>query len=236
MTVQKKIFLTIFLLIIFSFWVIYFFNRDFFELKTLFNYLDIIQNYISNNFILSFLIFTFSYCFLIICNFPIASLLSLIGGFLYGTWLGGMGIIIGGTVGSFIVFLIAKAFFPDYISKKLLHKYSFINQYFQKNELELMLLIRLIPGIPFFAQNLILAGIGANSKIFFFTTLIGLSPWAFIFASIGKGLDELFTQDKSLSFNLFVSLDYLIPILIMISLIVFILIYKKKLFFNSKNF
>ena len=236
MTAQKKIFLTVFLLIIFSFWVIYFFNRDFFELKTLFNYLDIIQNYISNNFILSFFIFTFSYCFLIVCNFPIASLLSLIGGFLYGTWLGGMGIIIGGTVGSFIVFLIAKAFFPDYISKKLLHKYSFINQYFQKNELELMLLIRLIPSIPFFAQNLILAGLGANSKNFFFTTLIGLSPWAFIFASIGKGLDELFTQDKSLSFNLFVSLDYLIPILIMISLIVFILIYKKKLFFNSKNF
>ena len=236
MTAPKKIFLTVFLLIIFSFWVIYFFNRDFFELNTLFSYLEIIQNYISNNFLFSFFIFTFSYSFLIVCNFPIASLLSLIGGFLYGTWFGGLGIIIGGTIGSLIVFLVAKLFFHDYIAKKLLHKYSFINQYFQQNELELMFLIRLIPGIPFFAQNLILAGLGANSKFFFFTTLIGLSPWAFIFASIGKGLDELFTQDKSLSFNLFVSLDYLIPILIMISLIVFILIYKKKLFFNSKNF
>jgi len=236
MIVQKKIFLTIFLLIIFSFWMIYFFNRDFFELKTLFIYLEAIQNYISNNFLFSFLIFTCSYCFLIVCNFPIASLLSLIGGFLYGTWLGGMGIIIGGTVGSFIVFLIAKVFFHDYISKKLLHKYSFINQYFQKNELELMLLIRLIPGIPFFAQNLILAGLGANNKNFFFTTLIGLSPWALIFASIGKGLDELFIQDKSLSFNLFANLDYLIPIFIIILLIIFILIYKKKLFLNSKNF
>ena len=236
MTAQKKIFLTAFLLIIFSFWVIYFFNRDFFELKTLFNYLDIIQNYISNNFILSFFIFMLSYCFLIVCNFPFASLLSLMGGFLYGTWFGGMGIIIGGTAGSLIVFLVAKLFFNDYISKKLLHKYPFINQYFQKNELELMLLIRLIPGIPFFAQNLILAGLGANSKFFFFTTLIGLSPWAFIFASVGKGLDELFTQDKSLSFNIFVNLDYLIPILIMILLIIFILIYKKKLFMNSKNF
>ena len=162
MIIKNKIFLGIFLLIISSFWVIYFINRDFFELKTLFTYLEIIQNYISNNFFISFLIFTLSYCLLIICNFPAASLLSLIGGFLYGTWIGGIGIIIGGTIGAFIVFLVAKSFFHDFISKKLLKKYTFINNYFQKNDLELMLLLRLIPGIPFFAQNLILAGLGAK--------------------------------------------------------------------------
>ena len=120
MVVKKKIFLAIFFLIILTFWLAYFLNRDFFELKTLFIYLGIIQDYISKNFFISFLLFTLSYCFLIICNFPAASLLSLIGGFLYGTWVGGIGIIIGGTIGSFIVFLVAKSFFHDYISKKLL--------------------------------------------------------------------------------------------------------------------
>lgn len=228
MNYKKKIFLALFLIIIFSFWVIYFFNRDFFELKTLFIYLEIIQDYIFNNFFISFLIFTLSYCFLIVCNFPAASLLSLIGGFLYGTWMGGLGIIIGGTIGSFIVFLLAKLFFHDYISKKLLHKYSFINQYFQKNELELMLLLRLIPGIPFFAQNLILAGLGAKSLKFFFTTLFGLSPWAIIFASIGQGLEEIFIQDQDLSFALILKPEYLIPISIIILLVIFILIFKKK--------
>ena len=229
MIVQKKILLITFFLIIFSFWVIYFLNRDFFELKTLFIYLEIIQNYISNNFLFSFFIFTFSYCFLIVCNFPIASLLSLIGGFLYGTWLGGMGIIIGGTAGSLIVFLVAKLFFHDYVSKKLLHKYLFIHKYFQQNELELMFLIRLIPGIPFFAQNLILAGLGANSLKFFLTTLVGLSPWAIIFASIGKGLEEIFIKDQDLSFSLIAKPEYLIPISLIISLVIFILLFKKKI-------
>ena len=228
MNYKKKIFLALFLIIIFSFWVIYFFNRDFFELKTLFIYLEIIQDYIFNNFFISFLIFTLSYCFLIVCNFPAASLLSLIGGFLYGTWMGGLGIIIGGTIGSFIVFLLAKLFFHDYISKKLLHKYSFINQYFQTNELELMLLLRLIPGIPFFAQNLILAGLGAKSLKFFFTTLFGLSPWAIIFASIGQGLEEILIEDQDLSFALIAKPEYLIPISIIILLVIFILIFKKK--------
>ena len=229
MIAQKKILLITFFLIIFSFWVIYFLNRDFFELKTLFLYLEIIQNYISNNFLFSFFIFTLSYCFLIVCNFPIASLLSLIGGFLYGTWLGGMGIIIGGTAGSLIVFLVAKLFFHDYVAKKLLHKYSFIHQFFQQNELELMFLIRLIPGIPFFAQNLILAGLGVNSLKFFLTTLVGLSPWAIIFASIGKGLEEIFIKDQDLSFSLIAKPEYLIPISLIISLVIFILLFKKKI-------
>ena len=225
---RKKIFLIFFLTVISSFWLIYFFNRDFFELKTLFINLENIQNYISKNFLFSFLIFTLSYCLLIVCNFPIASLLSLIGGFLYGTWIGGIGIIVGGTIGSFIVFLVAKLFFHDYISKKLLRRYSFITQYFQKNELELMLLIRLIPGIPFFAQNLILAGLGAKRIKFFFTTLVGLSPWAIIFASIGQGLEEIFVEDQALSFTLIAKPEYLIPISLIIILVILILIFKKK--------
>ena len=228
MLVKKKIFLSIFILIILTFWLFFFLNRDLFELKTLFIYLEIIQDYISNNFLISFLLFTFSYCFLIICNFPAASLLSLIGGFLYGTWVGGIGIIIGGTIGSFIVFLVAKSFFHDYISKKLLNRYKFINNYFQKNDLELMLLIRLIPGIPFFAQNLILAGLGAERLKFFFTTLLGLSPWAIIFASIGRGLEEIFIEDQDLSFALIAKPEYLIPISIIAFLAIVILIFKKK--------
>jgi len=226
--VKKKIFLTIFLIIITTFWLVYFFNRDLFELKTLFIYLGIIQNYISKNFIISFLLFTLSYCVLIICNFPAASLLSLIGGFLSGTWVGGISVIIGGTIGSFIVFLVAKLFFHDYISKKLLNKYKFINNYFQKNDLELMFLIRLIPGIPFFAQNLVLAGLGAERLKFFFTTLLGLSPWAIIFASIGRGLEEIFIEDQDLSFALIAKPEYFIPIGIIALLLVVILIFKKK--------
>ena len=235
MVVKKKIFLTIFLLIIVTFWLVYFFNRNLFELKTLFMYLGIIQDYISKNFFISFLLFTLSYCFLIICNFPAASLLSLIGGFLYGTWVGGIGIIIGGTIGSFIVFIIAKSFFHDYISKKLLNKYTYINNYFQKNDLELMLLIRLIPGIPFFAQNLILAGLGVKRSKFFFTTLLGLSPWAIIFASIGRGLEEIFIEDQELSFTLIAKPEYLIPISIIALLLVFILIFKKKYLSTQKK-
>jgi len=90
------------------------------------------------------------------------------------------------------------------------------------------MLIRLIPGIPFFAQNLILAALGANNQKFFITTLLGVTPWSFIFASIGQGLDEIFYHQKAISLNLMMQPNYIIPIAIIIILILLILFYKKK--------
>ena len=227
MSILKKIFLIFFFFTISIVWYVYLTNKDLFELSSLFLHIDKIKNYLSNNYLSSIVIYIFTYCLLIICNFPIASLLSMIGGFLFGTWVGGIGIIIGATLGSFIVFVIAKTFFYNLIKKKILNKYLSISNSFKKNDLELMLLIRIIPGIPFFAQNLILAGLGANKFKFFYTTLIGLIPWAFIFASIGEGLEKIFFEDQKLNFYFFMKVEYLLPIFIMLIIIILIRFFKK---------
>jgi len=226
---NKRYFLisfVIFLLI--SVWIVFFLNKEFFTLDFLFQNLDKLNNFINQNTYFSFFLFILSYLILVVCNFPAASLLSLTGGFLFGTWLGGIAIIIGGTLGSFIVFLLAKFFFLDFIHKNILKKYPRVPNYFRSNDIELMMLIRLIPGIPFFAQNLILAALGANNQKFFITTLLGVTPWSFIFASIGQGLDEIFYHQKAINLNLMMQPNYIIPIAIIIILILLILFYKKK--------
>ena len=226
---NKRYFLisfVIFLLI--SVWIVFFLNKEFFTLDFLFQNLDKLNNFINQNTYFSFFLFILSYLILVVCNFPAASLLSLMGGFLFGTWLGGMAIILGGTLGSFIVFLLAKFFFLDFIHKNILKKYPRVPNYFRSNDIELMMLIRLIPGIPFFAQNLILAALGANNQKFFITTLLGVTPWSFIFASIGQGLDEIFYHQKAINLNLMMQPNYIIPIAIIIILILLILFYKKK--------
>ncbi len=228
MKFSKKLTILFTLIFFVILWITYFLNKDFFQLKTLFFNLEIIQNFISENFLISILVFSILYSLLIICNFPFASLLSMINGFLFGTWIGGSISIIGGTIGAFGIFLIAKFFFLDLIKKNFLSKYSFIENYFNKNDLELMILIRIIPGVPFFIQNLILAGIGADNKKFFFTTLFGLAPWSFIFGSIGQGLEEIFINKTELSFSLVAEPEYLIPIGFIALLIVTVIIFKKK--------
>lgn len=224
---NKKLLIIALILLIFI-WTIYITNKDFFSLSNLFKNIDSVNNFINANLVLSFIIYVIAYIFLVICNFPFASMLSLTGGFLLGTWLGGIGIIIGASIGSFIVFVIANFFFKDFLERKILFKYPLIVKYFKENQIELMLLIRLVPGIPFFAQNLILAALGANNQKFFITTLLGVTPWAFIFASIGQGLDEIFYHQKAISLNLMMQPNYIIPIAIIIILILLILFYKKK--------
>ena len=152
----------------------------------------------------------------------------MINGFLFGTWIGGTISLIGGTLGAFGIFIIAKIFFSDFIKNKFLNKYSYIENYFNKNDLELMILIRIVPIAPFFIQNLILAGLGANNKKFFFTTLLGLAPWSFIFGSIGQGLEEIFINKTELNFSLIVQPEYLIPLAFIAFLVVMILLFKKK--------
>ena len=228
MQLSKKISILFLLIFFVILWITYFLNKDFFQLETFFSNLDFIQNFISQNYLLSIFTFLILYSFLILCNFPFASLLSMINGFLFGTWIGGTISLIGGTLGAFGIFIIAKNFFSDFIKNKFLNKYSYIEKYFTKNDLELMTLIRIVPAAPFFIQNLILAGLGANNKKFFFTTLFGLAPWSFIFGSIGQGLEEIFINKTELSFSLIVQPEYLIPLGFIAFLIVMIILFKKK--------
>ena len=229
MKLSKKLSI-LFLLILFAIlWVIYFLNKDFFKLETFFSNLEFIQNSISQKHLLSIFTFISIYSFLILCNFPFASLLSMINGFLFGTWIGGAISIVGGTFGAFGIFIIAKFFFLEFIKNKFLNKYSHIESYFNKNDLELMILIRIVPVVPFFIQNLILAGLGANNKKFFFTTFFGLAPWSFIFGSIGQGLEEIFINKTELSFSLVIQPQYLIPLGFIAFLIIIVILFKKKL-------
>jgi len=225
-TKKKAIWITLISFI--ALWTIYFLNRDFFQLDTLFSNLENIQNYISLNYIFSISIFISLYAFLILCNFPMASLLSMTSGFLFGTWVGGLIAIVGGTLGAFGIFGIAKYFFSDFVKKNILNKYSFIENYFKRNDLELMILIRIIPAVPFFAQNLILAGLGADNKKFFYTTVLGLAPWSFIFCSIGQGLEEIFVNQTDISFSLIAQPEYLIPISTIAFLVVLVILFKKR--------
>ena len=123
-------------------------------------------------------------------------------------------------------FCVSKNFFFKFCKKNFLHKYSYIGDYFYKNDLELMTLIRIIPEF-LFLQNLILAGLGASSKKFFYTTLIGLAPWSFIFGSIGQGFEEIFISKTDLSFSLVAQPEYLIPIGFIIFLLCMIMLFKK---------
>jgi uncharacterized membrane protein YdjX (TVP38/TMEM64 family) len=55
-----------------------------------------------------------------------------------------------------------------------------------------MLVLRLIPGFPFFIVNLVPAFLGVSLSTFVISTFFGIIPGTFVFASIGAGLGSIF--------------------------------------------
>ena len=132
---KNKIYFFALIFLILFMWVLYFLNKDFFQLENFFLNIEIINEFIKKNFFISILLYILSYFILVICNFPFVSLLSMIGGFLFGTWVGGSAILIAGTLGAFSIFIIAKNFFFQFINDKILKNFPNFKNYFINNDI-----------------------------------------------------------------------------------------------------
>ena len=163
----KFFFLLLFIILLIVTFVFFLNVKDNLNINIVLNYYDQVNNYIESNFIKSILIFILSYALLVIINFPLVSLLSLSGGLFFGTIVGGLIVTIGATLGSLIFFIFAKYFFYDFFKKKVLRYLPKFENFFKKNELSFLFILRLFPGIPFVIQTLIASSLGANNIKFF---------------------------------------------------------------------
>jgi len=124
-----------------------------------------------------------------------ASWLSLLSGFLYGSYLGSIIVFISAFIGASVAFFISKSFFAKKL-KNLFNRYpklSVMEKVIEKGGLKLIFLARLSPIFPFSILNYFY---GLNNIKFkdFTLGLIGIIPGTFLYCSIGslaKSLQEL---------------------------------------------
>jgi len=160
------------------------------------------MNILDNIYNLSFFFNTgigiFAFCFiyiLIVLLILPASWLSLLAGFLYGSYLGSIIVFISASVGASVAFFISKSFFAKKL-KNFFSRYSKLSvmeQVLQKGGLKLIFLARLSPIFPFSILNYFY---GLNNIKFkdFALGLLGIIPGTFLYCSIGslaKSLQEL---------------------------------------------
>lgn len=132
-------------------------------------------------------------------SLPGGTVLSVAGGFLFGSVIGTAWIVIGATIGATIVFLIAKTAFGDALRAKAGPFLRKMEQGFQENALSYLLVLRLIPLFPFFVVNLVPAFLGVRLQTYVIGTFIGIIPGAFVFASVGAGLGSVFDSTEGFS-------------------------------------
>ena len=176
---------------------------------------EVLKSWVHANKTEAVLLFITAYVIVAAFSLPISSLVSITGGFLFGSVFGATWIVIGATIGATILFLVAKTALGDPLRQRFGAQIKGMEEGFKANAFSYLMLLRVVPLFPFWLVNLAPAFLGVSVATFVITTFIGIIPGAFVFASIGNGLNALFeageTPDLSLT-GLLSRPDFYIPI------------------------
>jgi uncharacterized membrane protein YdjX (TVP38/TMEM64 family) len=136
------------------------------------------------------LVYIAVYAILVALSVPGAVVLTIAGGFLFGTWLGGMGAIIGATLGATTIFLAARSGLGG-LAQRAGPLVGKLESGFRADAFNYLLVLRLVPIFPFWLVNLVPALVGVRLATYVLATFLGIIPGTFVYASLGNGLGDL---------------------------------------------
>ena len=141
-----------------------------------------------------FLIFFAFLIFTILWVFPLlgfGSPIALIGGFIFGKWIGTFVVVLGLSIGATFLYMFGNYFLKDLIREKFLNKYRNLEIKFKESEFLYLLVYRFIGGIPWQLSCILPTIFNVKVRNFFFASLIGIIPQIFLAVSIGSGLEKV---------------------------------------------
>lgn len=162
------------------------------------------------------LAFVAAYIAIVAFSLPGAAVASVTGGFLFGLTLGATLNVIAATIGAAAIFLAARWGLGAALSARLdafEGRIARLRDGLRDSQVSVLLLLRLVPAVPFFVANLLPALVGVRFGTFLWTTAIGIIPGALVFTSVGVGLGEVFDRGETPDLSLLWTPQVIAPIL-----------------------
>ena len=233
---KTKIIIGVSYLIILSLFLYLFFSK--FSIQEITSYEFIKENRLyflrlkdSNLFLISiiFLILT------ILWVFPFLGFgapISLLGGFIFGKWLGTLIVVLGLSIGATFLYIFGNYFLKDIVREKFLNRYQNLEKKFKVSEFYYMLIYRFIGGIPWQLSCILPTIFNVKIKNFFFASLIGIIPQIFLAVSIGSGLEKVIDENSEVPgiFDIIFTAEVYVPILAFFSLILISIFFRKRFY------
>ena len=151
-----------------------------------------ISDFRDENFILSIIVFWLFYFLLVVFSLPGAAVASVSGGFLFGLNLGLLINVTAASTGATVLFILVRYGLKSF---KYNQSNDFDNNFAVKikngliqNQVSIMLILRLVPLVPFFLANILPALVSVRLFNFIWTTVIGIIPGGLVFTWIGVGV------------------------------------------------
>ncbi len=159
---KVKIIMGLVYLVILSIFIYFLFNyfdfEDISSIKVIHSNQDQLNILKENNLILLISIFflmTVLWVFLLGFGSPVA----LIGGFIFGKWIGTIIVTMSLSIGALCLYIFAKFFLYDFLKEKLFVKFKKLDLMFQKKQLLIMIIFRFVGIVPFFFSKFIASNI-----------------------------------------------------------------------------
>jgi len=233
-----KFFIGLFYLILIGIFLYILFSKFSIQQLTSYEFIRENTNYFlelkkSNLFLLSlsFLFFTILWAFPFL---GFGSPIALLGGFIFGQWLGVLIVVLGLSIGATFLYIFGNYFLKDLIRKKFLDRFKNLEIKFKRSEFYYLLLYRFIGGVPWQLSNILPTIFNVRITNFFFATLIGIIPQVFLLVSIGSGLEKVIENNldtPKISDIIFLPEIY-VPLVIFVCLVI-ITIILRKLFYKK---
>lgn len=122
---------------------------------------------------------------------PGAAILTLAGGFLFGSLLGTLFVNVGATTGAALAFLAARYLLRDWVEDKFGKWLEPVQQGFTKDAFSYLITLRLIPLFPFFVVNLVSGLTRMSVGSYVAATSLGIIPGSFVYAYAGRQLGTI---------------------------------------------
>jgi uncharacterized membrane protein YdjX (TVP38/TMEM64 family) len=130
------------------------------------------------------------YAGLVALSVPGGAVLTIAGGFLFGTWLGALYAVIGATLGATGIFLATRAGLGG-LARRAGPLVGKLEAGFRADAFNYLLVLRLVFIFPFWLVNLVPALVGVRLSTFILATFLGIIPGTFVYASFGNGLGNV---------------------------------------------
>ena len=193
-----------------------YFLRDYLTFDTLKENREALLAFRDANYALTVLAFIAAYILIVAFSLPGATIATLTGGFLFSTFPGALFNILAATIGATAIFMAARWGGGEKLAAKMDSSEGAVKKIksaIDDNQWEALLLIRLVPAVPFFMANLIPALVGVSLFRFVVSTFFGIIPGAVVYTSVGAGLGEVFARGDTPNLGIIFEPAILLPIL-----------------------
>ena len=190
--------------------------RDVISFDTLARHRQALMDFRDAHYLWAVLGFMAGYTAIVAFSLPGATVATLAGGFLFGLFPGVVYSVLAATLGAVAVFSAARMGWGAEVAARLSASGGAgarLIAGLQRNVWSALLVMRLVPALPFFLANLIPAFAGVRLWPFAVTTFFGIIPGGLVFTSVGSGLGEVFARGARPDLSIIFSPQVLGPLL-----------------------